>query len=95
MGLKRSYATSAEDGKVRVNFTKAAGTKADYIGGAKNASVNVPASVTSGLGNLGERISDTRNVIELLMGSEKSYAANAKGGKKRVASTREERGRTA
>jgi len=48
----------------------------------------MPTSVAIGLENLGEETSDTRNVIELLMGSEKSYAANAKGGKTKATSTR-------
>ena len=91
----RSCAVVARSGKAKVSIAEAAGLTMDYSGSAKNASLNMTASVTSGLGNLGEETSDTRNVIELLMGSEKSYAANAKGGKKRVASTREERVRTA
>ncbi len=80
---------------MRVSLAKTVVAETEYSGGAKNVRMNMPASVTSRLENLGEETSDTRNVIELLMGSEKSYAANAKGGKKRVASTREERGRTA
>ena len=63
MGLKRNYAASAEDGKVRVNLTKTAAAKTDYLGGAKNVSVNMPASVTSGSEKLGEEISDLKIVI--------------------------------
>ena len=50
---ERNYAANAEDGKVRVNLTKTVGAKTDYSGGAKNASLNMPASVTSGSEKVG------------------------------------------
>ncbi|MBC8218837.1 MAG: hypothetical protein H8E73_10265 [Planctomycetes bacterium] len=63
MGPKRSYAANAENGKVRVSFAKAAGRKTDYSGSAKNASPNMPTSVTSGSEKVGEDTSDMKIVI--------------------------------
>jgi len=48
MGPKRSYAPNAENGKVRVSFSKAVAAKTDYSGRAKNVSLSMSASVTSG-----------------------------------------------
>jgi len=47
MGPNRSYAANAENGKVRVSFAKAVAATTEYSRSAKNASLNMPASVTS------------------------------------------------
>jgi hypothetical protein len=58
----RSCAVVAKNGRTRLSFAEAVGRKTDYSGGAKNAIVNMSASVTSRLGKLGEKISDMRTV---------------------------------
>jgi hypothetical protein len=65
--------------------------KTVYSGSAKNASVNMPASVTTRLGKPGEQISDMRIVIGSLKGSSRSIAAIVKDGKKRVIFTKIDR----
>lgn len=84
----RSCAVAVNSGRKRVCFIETTGRKTDCIGGAKNASVNMPASVTSGLGKLEEEISDMRIVIGSSMASKRSYAPSAEGGRRRVSFTK-------
>ena len=65
----RSCAVVAKSGRTRVCFIETAGRKMGYSGSVKNARVNMPASVTTGLGKLAEKISDMRIVTGSLMGS--------------------------
>ena len=53
MGPKRSYAANAGNGKVRVSSAKAVAAKTEYSRSAENASLNMPASVTSGSEKVG------------------------------------------
>ena len=84
----RSSAVVANNGRNGVCFIETAGRKTGYSGSAKNARINMPASVTSGLGKQGEKISDMRNVTGSLMGSSRSFAASAANGRPRVSFTR-------
>ena len=88
MGPKRSYAANAGNGKVRVSSAKAVAAKTEYSRSAKNASLNMPASVTSGSEKLGESISDLKIVTGSLMGSRRNSVASAIDGKTRLHSTR-------
>jgi hypothetical protein len=58
----RNCASAAKSGRTRVCFIETAGRKTVYSGSAKNASVNMPASVTTGLGKLTEGTYDTKTV---------------------------------
>ncbi len=91
----RNTALNAKSGKTRLSFAEAVGRKTDYSGGAKNAIVNMSASVTSRLGKLGEKISDMRIVIGSLMGSSRSIAASVKDGRTRVSFIKINRRKTA
>ena len=62
-GVSRNTVPNAKSGRTRVSIAQAAGLTTGYNGGAKNAIVNMPASVTTGLGKLREKISDMRIVI--------------------------------
>ena len=94
MGPNRSCAVVANNGRTGVCFIETADRKTGYSGGAKNARVNMPASVTTGLGKLGERISDMSNDIGSSMGSSRSIAASAENGKARVSFTKPGRQKT-
>ncbi|MBL7186830.1 MAG: hypothetical protein ISS70_10945 [Phycisphaerae bacterium] len=87
VGSKRNCAVVAGSGKAKISIAEAAGLKTGYSGSAKNARVNTAASVTSRSRNLGEQLSEMRIVTGSLMGSGRSYATNAEGGKRRVTST--------
>ena len=91
----RSCAVVVNNGRKGVCFIETAGRKMVYSGRAKNARKNMTASVTSGLGKLGEKISDMRIVIGLLMGSSRSFATSAKDGKTRLSFTKIVREKTA
>ena len=91
----RSCAVVAKSGRTRVCFIETAGRKTVYSGSAKNARVNMPASVTTGLGKLGEKISDMSNDIGSLMGASRSFAASAKDGKARLGFIKIDRRKTA
>ena len=91
----RSCAVVAKSGKARISITEAAGITTDYNGGAKSARINMPTSVTSGLGKLGEGISDTKIVIGSLMESSRSIVASAKNGKTSISFTGINQRRTA
>ncbi len=95
MASNRSCAVVANNGRKGVCFIETAGLTTGYNGGAKNARVNTSASVTSGLGKLGERTSDMKIVIGLSKGSSKSYALSAVTGKARVSFAKTDRGKTA
>jgi hypothetical protein len=82
--LKRNAVRNAKSGKARINIIETAGLTTGYSGGAKNARVNTSTSVTSGLGNVREGISDMKSVIGLLMESSRSIAASVKDGKARA-----------
>ena len=80
---------------MRISIAEAAGITTDYNGDAKNARVNMPASVTTGLGKLREKISDMSNDIGSLMGSIRSYALSAENGKGRLSLIKTGRRKTA
>ena len=84
MASNRSCAVVAKSGRTRVRFIKTAGRKMGYSGSVKNARVNMPASVTTGLGKLGEKTSDMKTVIGKFAVSMRSCAATANSGRMRV-----------
>ncbi len=90
----RSCAVVANYGRPRVCFIETAGRKTVYSGSAKNARVNMPASVTTGLGKPGEKISDMSNDIGSSRGSSRSFVASAKDGKARVSFIKIDRRKT-
>ena len=63
MASNRSCAVVANNGRKGVCFIETAGQKMDCSGSAKNVRIIIPASVTSGLGKLREKISGMRIVI--------------------------------
>ena len=92
--LSRNAVRNVKSGKARISITETADRKTGYSGSAKNARINMTASVTSGLGKLGEEISDMRIVTGSLMGSSRSFAANVKDGKTRMSFTKIGHGKT-
>jgi len=87
MGPKKSYAANAENGKVRVSLAKTAGQKTGYNGGAKNASLNVPARAMSESEKVGEGISDMKSAIGRFGVSSRSFATSANDGRTRLGFT--------
>ena len=63
LASNRSCAVVAINGRKRAYFIETAGLKTVYSGSAKNVRMNMPTSVTTGLGKLGEGTSDMRTVI--------------------------------
>jgi hypothetical protein len=90
----RNCAVVAKSGRMRVSIVEATGLTTGYNGGAKNVRKNTTASVTSGLGKLGEGTSDMKTVIGLLMESKRSYAVSAENGKARMSLIKTGRGKT-
>ena len=95
VALSRSCAVVAKSGRTRVCFMETAGRKTVYSGNAKNARVNMPASVTTGLGKPGEKISDMSNDIGSSRGSSRSIVASAKDGRTKLSFTKVVREKTA
>jgi hypothetical protein len=93
--LSRNAVRNAKSGKARISIAEAAGITTGYNGGAKNARVNTPASVTSGLVKVRERISGMRTVIGSSIGSKRSNAGSVENGKRRVSIINTGHGKTA
>ena len=61
--VSRNTVPNAKSGRTRVSIAQAAGLTTGYNGGAKNAIVNMPASVMSGLRKVRESIFGMKTVI--------------------------------